>query len=250
MPPQQALAIARQKGLDLVEIAPTASRRSAGSWTSASTSTRSRSARGRQEAPEGHRGQGDQVPAEGGRARLPVQEEAHRALPGRRRQGEGDDLLPRARDGAPRDRAAHPRAADRGAGRRGHRRDDAAAGRQPDAHHPGAEERVAPGGWHGRRPKPRRPVDASARRPSLPVTQPNAGAPAVPAPTRSHAETEDPSGRRQALQEDRHGKFLRSKAFKRHILTSKSRKRKRGLRGTTVVSDAGSAKLRRMLPYK
>jgi large subunit ribosomal protein L35 len=44
------------------------------------------------------------------------------------------------------------------------------------------------------------------------------------------------------------GKFVRSKAFKGHILTSKSRKRKRGLRGTVVVAKADQAKLRRMLP--
>jgi large subunit ribosomal protein L35 len=46
------------------------------------------------------------------------------------------------------------------------------------------------------------------------------------------------------------GKFLRSKAFKRHILSSKTTKRKRALRGTTVVHDADAAKLARMLPYK
>ena len=44
------------------------------------------------------------------------------------------------------------------------------------------------------------------------------------------------------------GKFLRSKAFKRHILTSKTRSRKRGLRGTFVVSAADQAGLRKMLP--
>jgi large subunit ribosomal protein L35 len=44
------------------------------------------------------------------------------------------------------------------------------------------------------------------------------------------------------------GKFMRSKAFKQHILTSKTRSRKRGLKGTTVVSDADAAKLRTMLP--
>jgi large subunit ribosomal protein L35 len=44
------------------------------------------------------------------------------------------------------------------------------------------------------------------------------------------------------------GKFVRSKAFKGHILTSKSRKRKRGLRGTVVVAKADQAKLRKMLP--
>jgi large subunit ribosomal protein L35 len=46
------------------------------------------------------------------------------------------------------------------------------------------------------------------------------------------------------------GKFLRSKAFKGHILSSKTRKRKRKLRGTTLVSEADTPKLARMLPYK
>jgi len=46
------------------------------------------------------------------------------------------------------------------------------------------------------------------------------------------------------------GKFLRSKAFKQHILTSKSSKRKRHMRGLAVVSKADSAKLAKMLPYK
>jgi large subunit ribosomal protein L35 len=45
------------------------------------------------------------------------------------------------------------------------------------------------------------------------------------------------------------GKFLRSKAFKQHILTSKSRKRKRHLKGTVVVSDADAKKIARMIPY-
>jgi large subunit ribosomal protein L35 len=46
------------------------------------------------------------------------------------------------------------------------------------------------------------------------------------------------------------GKFLRSKAFKQHILTSKSRSRKRALRGSTLVADVDAPKLARMLPYK
>ena len=46
------------------------------------------------------------------------------------------------------------------------------------------------------------------------------------------------------------GKFVRSKAFKQHILTSKTTKRKRGSRGTTVVDSADAAKLARMLPFK
>ncbi|CAN5408869.1 MAG: 50S ribosomal protein L35 [Acidobacteria bacterium] len=44
------------------------------------------------------------------------------------------------------------------------------------------------------------------------------------------------------------GKFVRAKAFKQHILTSKPRSRKRGLKGTVVVSPADHAKLRLMLP--
>jgi large subunit ribosomal protein L35 len=45
------------------------------------------------------------------------------------------------------------------------------------------------------------------------------------------------------------GKFLRSKAFKRHILTSKPTRRKRHMRGTVVVAPADAARLKRMLPY-
>jgi len=41
---------------------------------------------------------------------------------------------------------------------------------------------------------------------------------------------------------------MRGSAFKQHILTSKTRSRKRGLKGTTVVSAADQAKLRTMLP--
>jgi large subunit ribosomal protein L35 len=46
------------------------------------------------------------------------------------------------------------------------------------------------------------------------------------------------------------GKIVRASAFKRHILTSKAKKRKRQMRGTEVVSDADAPKLHRMLPYK
>ena len=45
------------------------------------------------------------------------------------------------------------------------------------------------------------------------------------------------------------GKFLRAKAFKRHILTSKPTRRKRHMRGTQVVNAADAGKLKRMLPY-
>ena len=46
------------------------------------------------------------------------------------------------------------------------------------------------------------------------------------------------------------GKIMRAKAFKRHILTSKSTKRKRSLRKPALVSDGDQMKLDRMLPYK
>lgn len=46
------------------------------------------------------------------------------------------------------------------------------------------------------------------------------------------------------------GKIVRSKAFKQHILTSKTAKRRRDLRGTTLVSDADLPRLKRMIPYK
>jgi large subunit ribosomal protein L35 len=45
------------------------------------------------------------------------------------------------------------------------------------------------------------------------------------------------------------GKFLRSKAFKQHLLSSKTTKRKRALRGTTTIAAVDAAKLARMLPY-
>ena len=46
------------------------------------------------------------------------------------------------------------------------------------------------------------------------------------------------------------GKFLRGKAFKQHILSSKTTSRKRKLRGTVEVSDGDYKKLDRMLPRK
>jgi len=46
------------------------------------------------------------------------------------------------------------------------------------------------------------------------------------------------------------GKFKRGLAFKRHILTSKSTRRKRALRASKLVSDSDQSKLERMLPYK
>jgi large subunit ribosomal protein L35 len=46
------------------------------------------------------------------------------------------------------------------------------------------------------------------------------------------------------------GKFKRGSAFKRHILTSKSTKRKRALRASKLVAEPDQARLELMLPYK
>lgn len=57
-------------------------------------------------------------------------------------------------------------------------------------------------------------------------------------------------GAAKRFKRTKRGKFLRAKAFKRHILSSKTTKRKRHLRGSAAVSDGDLAKLERMLPYK
>ena len=46
------------------------------------------------------------------------------------------------------------------------------------------------------------------------------------------------------------GKVTRSKAYASHILTSKTTKRKRGLRGTTTIEAVDQARVSRMIPYK
>ena len=46
------------------------------------------------------------------------------------------------------------------------------------------------------------------------------------------------------------GKFLRAKAFRRHILTPKTTQSKRHKRGKVQVDDGDVPKLKMMLPYK
>ena len=46
------------------------------------------------------------------------------------------------------------------------------------------------------------------------------------------------------------GKIKRAKAFKSHILTKKTTKRKRGLDMPTLVSKADQKRVERMIPYK
>lgn len=46
------------------------------------------------------------------------------------------------------------------------------------------------------------------------------------------------------------GKIKRNKAYKRHILSSKGKKRKRHLRQATMVAGVESKNIRRLIPYK
>ncbi len=57
-------------------------------------------------------------------------------------------------------------------------------------------------------------------------------------------------GAAKRFKRTKRGKFLRGKAFKQHLLSSKTTARKRKLRGVTLVAEADAAKLARMLPYK
>ncbi|MGI6157539.1 MAG: 50S ribosomal protein L35 [Saccharofermentanales bacterium] len=46
------------------------------------------------------------------------------------------------------------------------------------------------------------------------------------------------------------GKYLREQAYRSHILTKKTPKRKRKLRKLTTVSNSDAKRLRKLLPYK
>ena len=46
------------------------------------------------------------------------------------------------------------------------------------------------------------------------------------------------------------GKIKRNKGFKRHLLSSKGKKRKRHLRQGTLVSADETKNIRRLIPYK
>ncbi|MDR2200463.1 MAG: 50S ribosomal protein L35 [Deltaproteobacteria bacterium] len=45
------------------------------------------------------------------------------------------------------------------------------------------------------------------------------------------------------------GKIRRNKAYARHILTSKTTKRKRGLRAKSLVVSANAGSIKKLLPY-
>lgn len=55
------------------------------------------------------------------------------------------------------------------------------------------------------------------------------------------------SGARKTFKKTASGKFKRKKAYKSHILTSKTRKRKRNLRHATLVSEADQKRVERMM---
>ena len=57
------------------------------------------------------------------------------------------------------------------------------------------------------------------------------------------------SGAKKRLKVLGNGGVKRSMAFKRHILTKKTTKSKRQLRGTTAVHATDDARVRNMLPY-
>lgn len=45
------------------------------------------------------------------------------------------------------------------------------------------------------------------------------------------------------------GKFKRSKAYGKHLLTNKSAKRRRNLRKSAILTDSDQKRVSRMLPY-
>jgi len=57
------------------------------------------------------------------------------------------------------------------------------------------------------------------------------------------------SGAKKRFRASSSGRIKRGSAFKRHILTKKTTKRKRQLRGPTSVHDSDLGSVRTMLPY-
>jgi large subunit ribosomal protein L35 len=47
----------------------------------------------------------------------------------------------------------------------------------------------------------------------------------------------------------KNGHFTRGQAYSRHLKSSKSSKRRRNLRGSTVASEADEGAIKHMLPY-
>jgi large subunit ribosomal protein L35 len=58
------------------------------------------------------------------------------------------------------------------------------------------------------------------------------------------------SGAKKRFNLTKSGKVKRSHAFKRHILTKKSTKLKRGLRQSTLVDSTNAKVIKLLIPYK
>jgi len=58
------------------------------------------------------------------------------------------------------------------------------------------------------------------------------------------------SGAKKRFSLTKSGKVKRSHAFKRHILTKKSTKLKRGLRKSTIVDSTNAKVIKLLIPYK
>ena len=58
------------------------------------------------------------------------------------------------------------------------------------------------------------------------------------------------SGAKKRFKLSKSGKVIRGHAYKSHILTKKSTKRKRNLRKTVVTDVTNTANIKRMIPYK
>ena len=58
------------------------------------------------------------------------------------------------------------------------------------------------------------------------------------------------SGAAKRFSKTGNGKWKRNNAFGRHILTKKSAKRKRNIRGTEMVAGADVRSINRLVPYK
>lgn len=56
------------------------------------------------------------------------------------------------------------------------------------------------------------------------------------------------SGAKKRFKITGNGKIKRAKAYRRHLLTSKTRKRKRNLNGVAYIADCDFSKVRRLLP--
>ena len=58
------------------------------------------------------------------------------------------------------------------------------------------------------------------------------------------------SGAKKRFKLTKNGKVIRAHAYKSHILNKKNRKRKRGLRQTTVADKTNVVQVKRLIPYK